>query len=174
MRTRLTVALIAGLVAPIAAQSASPTATKASVTTPAVTAPAVPAPVVTTPAAPTGETTGYTYHPDGRRDPFVSLLRHAAPVERGPAGARPAGLAGLGAGEVTLKGTMHGRDGYLAMLLGADTKTYIVRPGDRLLDGTIRTITADSLVILQQVNDPPSPQKQREVRKMLRQTEEAK
>ena len=69
---------------------------------------------------------------------------------------------------------MRGRDGYLAMLLGADTKTYIVRSGDRLLDGTIQTITTDSLVILQQVNDPLSPQKQREVRKMLRQTEEAK
>ena len=43
-----------------------------------------------------------------------------------------------------------------------------------LLDGAIRTITSDSLVILQQVNDPLAPQKQREVRKMLRQTEEAK
>ena len=69
---------------------------------------------------------------------------------------------------------MQGREGYLAMLLGADNKTYIVRPGDRLLDGAIRSITADSLVILQQVNDPPAPPQQREVRKMLRQTEEAK
>lgn len=169
MRTRITVAVIASLAAPIAAQSPAPAATKTSVTTPATTVPAVPVP-----ASPADEPAGYTYHPDGRRDPFVSLLRHAAPVERGPAGARPAGLAGLGAAEVTLKGTMRGRDGYLAMLLGADTKTYIVRPGDRLLDGTIRAITADSLVILQQVNDPPSSPKQREVRKMLRQTEEAK
>ena len=163
MRIPFTVALSASLVVPLAAQSSS-TATRAAVTTPAAA----------TPAATTEEPTGYTYHPEGRRDPFVSLLRHAATTERGPAGARPAGLAGLGASEVTLKGTMQGRDGYLAMLLGADTKTYIVRPGDRLLDGTIRTISADSLVILQQVNDPPAPPQQREVRKMLRQTEEAK
>ena len=54
------------------------------------------------------------------------------------------------------------------MLLGSDEKTYIVRTGDRLSDGTIRTITADAMVILQQVNDPLSQQKQREVRKMLR------
>ena len=57
---------------------------------------------------------------------------------------------------------------------GSDNKTYIVRAGDKLLDGTIRAITQDSMVITQQVTDPLSLEKQREVRKMLRQTEEAK
>ena len=57
---------------------------------------------------------------------------------------------------------------------GVDSKNYIVRVGDKLSDGTIRSITADSMVILQQVNDPLSLEKQREVRKLLRQTEEAK
>jgi hypothetical protein len=46
--------------------------------------------------------------------------------------------------------------------------------GDKLLDGSIRSITADAMVILQQVNDPLTLEKQREVRKLLRQTEEAK
>jgi hypothetical protein len=49
-----------------------------------------------------------------------------------------------------------------------------VREGDRLLDGTVRTITQDEMVLQQQVNDPLSLEKQREVRKVLRQTEEAK
>jgi hypothetical protein len=49
-----------------------------------------------------------------------------------------------------------------------------VRTGDRLLDGTVRAITQSAVVILQQVNDPLSLEKQREVRKVLRQTEEAK
>jgi Tfp pilus assembly protein PilP len=173
MRIPFTLVFIVGLAAPVAAQS-----TPGTTPVPAV---ATPTPAAAT--APTGdaaartkaeEPSGYTYHPEGRRDPFVSLLRHAAEAPRGPAGARAPGLAGLGSSEVSLKGTMQGRDGYIAMLLGADNKTYIVRPGDRLLDGAIRAITADSLVILQQVNDPLSPQKQREVRKMLRQTEEAK
>ena len=78
------------------------------------------------------EQNGYTYQPGGTPR---SVRQPAAPRrrrQRGPAGARPAGLAGLGASEVTLKGALQGRDGYLAMLLGADTKTYIVRPGDRL------------------------------------------
>jgi hypothetical protein len=61
------------------------------------------------------------------------------------------------------------------MLQGADGRTYIVRPGDRLWDGTIRAITANAVVILQQVNDPLSLEKQREVRKTIRQTtDEAK
>ena len=164
MRTRITLAIITGLVAPLAAQSAPATPVKAATATVAT---------VTAPAAP-DVASGYTYHPEGRRDPFVSLMHRAPDVQLGSAGARAPGLAGLGVSEVTLKGTMQARDGYIAMVLGSDSRTYIVRPGDRLQDGTIRAITRDSLVIAQQVNDSPSSQKQREVRKMLRQTEEAK
>jgi Tfp pilus assembly protein PilP len=176
MRLRLTIAFVVGLAAPVAAQTPAVATAGAPASPAATSAASTAAPAVVTPApAKADEPSGYTYHAEGRRDPFVSLLRRAAAeTPRGSAGARLPGLAGLGAGEVSLKGTMQGREGYIAMLLGADNKTYIVRPGDRLLDGAIRTITADSLVILQQVNDPLSPQKQREVRKMLRQTEEAK
>lgn len=120
------------------------------------------------------EAQGYTYDPDGRRDPFVSLLRSGGDGQRQTLGTRPAGLAGLSAGEVALKGTLHGRDGFVGLLQGADNKTYIVKPGDKLLDGTIRTITANAMVILQQVNDPLSLQKEREVRKVLRQADEVK
>ena len=118
------------------------------------------------------DSTGFTYDPQGRRDPFVSLLRRGNDESAQSAGPRKPGLPGLGVGEVTLKGTMASRGGYLALLRGADAKTYIVRPGDRLLDGSVQAVTADAVVILQQVNDPLSPQKEREVRKMLRQTEE--
>jgi Tfp pilus assembly protein PilP len=69
---------------------------------------------------------------------------------------------------------MASQGGYVAILQGSDSKTYIVRPGEQLADGTIRSITADALVILQQVNDPLSLEKQREVRKVLRQTEEGR
>jgi len=164
MRIQITVAIVAGLVAPIVAQSAP--------ATPAVTPAKATAAIASAAQAP--ENAGYTYHQDGRRDPFVSLQRRAPEVERASAGARAPGLAGLGVGEVVLKGTLRGSEGFVAMLLGSDNKTYIVRPGDRLLDGTIRTISADSLIVLQQVDDPSSKQALREVRKTLRQTEEAK
>jgi Tfp pilus assembly protein PilP len=120
------------------------------------------------------EPAGYTYNPEGRRDPFVSLLRRGTTTTRGGVGAtgvRPAGLAGLDTAEVTLRGTVRSREGFVAILQGADQKTYIVRAGDKLFDGTVRTISQNDMVILQQVNDPLSLEKQREVRKVLRQAE---
>ena len=116
------------------------------------------------------EPPGFAYNPEGRWDPFVSLLRRGADP-RGTPAARPAGLAGLAVGEATLKGTVRSRDGFVAILQGADQKAYIVRPGDKLFDGTVRAVTQNDVVILQQVNDPLSLEKQREVRKVLRQTE---
>jgi Tfp pilus assembly protein PilP len=138
-----------------------------------------PAPVVATPAdasaSPALEARGFTYTPEGRRDPFVNLLRRGTGVDlTATAGPRPTGIKGLGTGEVTLKGTMASKGAYVAILQGSDSRTYVVHPGQKLYDGTVRSITADSLVILQQVNDPLSKETQREVRKVLRQTEEAK
>jgi Tfp pilus assembly protein PilP len=173
--------------APVPPAAAAP-AQKPAPAPPAAAAPAAPAAPATsaapsaTPAAPAAqagaqppEPQGYTYDPQGRRDPFVSLLRRGGDVQRGGAvGARPAGLAGLETSEVTLKGTVASQGSYVGILQGSDNKTYIVKAGDKLLDGTIRAITPDSLVITQQVTDPLSLEKQREVRKVLRQTEEAK
>jgi hypothetical protein len=118
---------------------------------------------------------GYTYDPEGRRDPFVSLLqRGGISGQRGGLGVRPAGLPGLETSEVTLRGTLLSQGAYVGILQGSDNKTYIVKSGDRLLDGEIRSITPDTMVIMQQVTDPLSLEKQREVRKLLRPTEEAK
>jgi len=150
------------------------------------TAPAPSPTAATTPAAPVAapaaagaqtkndavEPQGYTYNPEGRRDPFVSLLRRGA--ESAQARTRASGLAGLSTAEVSLRGVVLSQGSFVGILTGVDSKTYIVRAGDKLADGTIRTIAADAMVILQQVNDPLSLEKQREVRKMLRRTDEAK
>ena len=164
-------------------QVGKPAAKKPDTTKPAP-APAAPpaadapAPVVATPAdapaSPALQAHGFTYNPEGRRDPFVNLLRRGTGVDQSSVGPRPSGLKGLGAGEVTLKGTMASKGAYVAILQGSDARTYVVHQGEKLFDGTVRSITADSLVILQQVNDPLSKETQREVRKVLRQTEEAK
>jgi Tfp pilus assembly protein PilP len=158
--TRRILTVIAGTL--LAASSA---AAQTPAPQPAPAAPPVAAPV---------EPQGFTYNPEGRRDPFVSLLRRGADTQRTPGEMRPAGIAGLETAEVTVKGIMQSRSGYVALVQGTDLKTYIVRSGDRLLDGTIQSITADAMVILQQVDDPLSVEKQREVRKLLRQTEEVK
>ena len=155
------------------AQAAPPAAPAAAPAAPAVVAPAEPAAEAQTandkPSS-AAEPQGFTYNADGRRDPFVSLLR------RGDSGGGPkmAGLGGLGTSEVSLRGVLTSEGDFVGILHGVDSKNYIVRVGDKLSDGTIRSISKDSVVILQQVNDPLSLEKQREVRKLLRQTEEAK
>jgi Tfp pilus assembly protein PilP len=154
--------LLPALAAAQAAPKPAPQAGK-----PAATAPQQPSTVALEPQ-------GFDYDSDGRRDPFVSLLRRGADAQRSAPGARPPGLAGLETSEVNLKGTLQSRDGYIAMLQGADGKTYIVRPGDRLLDGTIRSIAQNELIIEQQVKDALSREKLREVRKTIRQADEAK
>jgi Tfp pilus assembly protein PilP len=163
-----TVAL-AGQTAPASPSKTAPTApaTIAAATTTTAVAQAEkdgPAPL---------EPRGFTYTPEGRRDPFVSLQRRGSD-ERANRGTRPSGLSGISASEVSLRGTMKSPGGFVGILQGVDNKSYIVRVGDKLFDGSVRSITADAMVILQQVDDPLSPQKEREVRKQLRQTEEAK
>jgi len=157
--------------APTRANAAAPASAPAPGT--AATPESAPAPPPAAAVSPL-EPQGYTYDPQGRRDPFVSLLRRGSEVPRAPGSNRPNGLAGLETSEVTLKGTIATQGTYVGILQGSDNKTYIVRAGDRLLDGTIRVINPESMVIAQQVTDPLSLEKQREVRKLLRQTEEAK
>ncbi len=160
---------------PAAAQKpATPPAAAPKPATPAAPAATPAPPAAAVPSGPQLEPQGYTYDPQGRRDPFVSLLRRGSDLQRPTLGARPSGLAGLETSEVTLKGTIATQGTFVGILQGSDQKTYIVKAGDKLLDGTIRAINPDSLVITQQVTDPLSLEKQREVRKLLRQTEEAK
>jgi hypothetical protein len=69
---------------------------------------------------------------------------------------------------------MQTRGTWVAIVAGPDNKVYTVRAGDKLFDGVIREVTATSVVILQEVNDPLSLEKQREVRKFLRGGDEVK
>jgi Tfp pilus assembly protein PilP len=81
---------------------------------------------------------------------------------------RAEGINGILVEEVVVKGIVQTRGAWVAMIATPSGRTYSVRPGDRLMDGNVRTITAQSVVLLQEVNDPLSLEKQREVRKFLR------
>jgi Tfp pilus assembly protein PilP len=116
---------------------------------------------------------GYAYNPAGRRDPFVSLVNRGSDT-RSASGMRPPGLGGLSVDEVALHGIVRSRQVYVAMIQAPDGKNYTVRSGDRLLDGTVKAVTDGAVVFTQQVSDPLSLVKQREVRKPLRPTEEGK
>ena len=134
------------------------------------TPPAKPAPPASaTTAAPAPE--AYTYNSDGRRDPFVSLLaRGVEPAS----GVKSAGLSGVTTSELMLRGVLQSRGSYVAIVSGPDGKTYRAHVNDRLLDGVIRSVTPQGIVIMQEVNDPLSLVKQREVRKGLRTAEDGK
>jgi Tfp pilus assembly protein PilP len=130
---------------------------------PQAAAPASP----TAPAAPTPPA-NYAYSVDSRRDPFVALLGETGKKGSAPAVVRADGVAGIGTEELSVKGIIQSQGAWVAMVSGPSGKAFQVRPGDRLADGTIRSITPQYLVIMQQVNDPLSLEKQREVRKFLR------
>lgn len=111
----------------------------------------------------------FTYNPEGRRDPFVSLIgRGNDPKTQG---ARPPGVPGLLINEVSVKGIVRNNTGFIALIQGPDNKTYVVKAGDRLMDGSVKSIVQDAVVFSQDVNDPLSLVKQKEIRKALRSAE---
>ena len=114
----------------------------------------------------------FEYAPQGRRDPFISLVdrgKDQSAQNSGSATAKRAeGVPGMLTGELTVRGIMQTRGAWVAMVSGPDNQVYTVRAGDKLADGVIRQVNATSVVILQEVNDPLSLEKQREVRKFLR------
>ena len=173
-KTLTLVMLVASATTMLAAQQ-----TKASTTPPKPASPATPAPAADAakdakdakPGAPPAET--YTYDPGGRRDPFLNLVgvtnEARANAKKGEGGA-----ASMTISEISVRGVLQSRGKLVAMVMGPDNKTYIVHEGDRFLDCEVKLITPQGLVIEQEINDPLSVVKQREIRKLLRGLEDAK
>jgi hypothetical protein len=90
------------------------------------------------------------------------------------AGAKASGLSGIATADLVLRGVLQSRGAYVAIVRSPDGRTFRAHANDRLLDGVIRSVTAQGIVIMQEVNDPLSLVKQREVRKGLRTVEDGK
>jgi len=156
-------------------QAGRPPAAAQPAPAPATPAPAAPAPSTPAPAAPVapGEPqSNYTYEREGRRDPFLSLV--GGGVEHVAGSRKGEGPSGMMVADISVRGIVESRGELVAMVHGPDNKTYLVHQGDKLADGVIKTITPQGLVIVQDVNDPLSLVKQREVRKLLRSLEDGK
>jgi type IV pilus assembly protein PilP len=145
------------------AQTAAPAATAPESGTPATG-------IVEQPPVPGG----YVYNPSGRRDPFMSLVRRGGPTEKG---ARPSGVEGLLIAEMALRGILKNMEEteqyYIAFLSGPDGKSYWVRTGQRVFDGRLVAIDATTVTFEQEVSDPLSRVKTRNVKKYLYPSEEA-
>jgi Tfp pilus assembly protein PilP len=106
----------------------------------------------------------YRYDPQGRRDPFRSLIGPAPKLEKGN---RPEGVPGFLIDEMKLQGIFQTRTGMVAMINGPDNKGYNLKVGDKTLDGEVIRITPTSVVFRQEVNDPTRIERYREVVKDL-------
>jgi Tfp pilus assembly protein PilP len=114
---------------------------------------------------------GYIYNPAGRRDPFISLARPVASDDQANRPRRP-GIEGFLLQETSLKGVVKNNDGWIAVLEGPDKKGYFVRVGQRMHDGVVTGIDNAGLTFRQEITDPLSPAKSRDVRRLLNSAQE--
>jgi Tfp pilus assembly protein PilP len=149
-----------------------------STASPAATATAAPNPeqtmqqslqeIVEEPSAPDS----YHYDAQGRRDPFQSLIGPAPKLQTGQ---RPAGPPGFMIDEIKIQGVVKTRQqGLVAMINGPDNGSYLVKIGDKVLDGEVIRITPNSIVFRQEVNDPTRIERFREVVKEIVSSESQK
>lgn len=106
-----------------------------------------------------------SYDPEGRRDPFRSLLERNVVDDQRP---RPPGVPGLLIDEIDLEGIFFKDGTWVAMVRAGSRETsYLLRAGDELFDGDVVRITLDEVVFKQVVNDPKIFKPFREVAKKL-------
>ena len=106
----------------------------------------------------------YRYDPQGRRDPFRSLV---GPAPQRDASVRAPGLPGFLIDEIKLTGIVRTKQGIAGVIAGPDNKGYLIRVGDKVLDGEVIRITPSAVVFRQEVNDPTRIERYREVVKDL-------
>lgn len=111
----------------------------------------------------TGET--YRYDPQGRRDPFRSLIGPTPKLSRENA---PPGIPGFLIEEIDLQGIIRTSQGLVAIVKGPDNIGYTIRAGDKLFDGEVLRVTQEAVAFRQEVNDPTRIERYREVVKELK------
>jgi Tfp pilus assembly protein PilP len=93
----------------------------------------------------------YHYDPQGRRDPFRSLIGPAtAKVLRENA---PPGVAGFLIEELDLQGVVRTKQGLVGLINGPDNNGYLLRVGDKVFDGEVVRITPTTIVFRQETRE---------------------
>ena len=124
------------------------------------------APSSSAPAAAAGKTDTRTMETGrGKRDPFQSVV-----APRGGGGGTlctGTGKACMVASQVELKGVAKTQEGFIAMVVTGDKKTYFLRPNEPVLNGYVLKITGDSITFRENVIDNVGRSSTRDVVKKI-------
>jgi len=102
------------------------------------------------------------YNANGRRDPFVSpVVSHA-----GGSGCST-GKKCLEIGTISLRGVVHGENGFIAVVSNSLNKAYFLRENDPVFNGYVMRITGDSIVFSETLQDRMGKTFTREVVKKI-------
>lgn len=85
------------------------------------------------------------------RDPFAPLVSDA-PADK-PLVFRPRGKPGLAIAELTVEGTVLGPHGAVAVVSSPAGHVYFLHAGDRLFDGTVKSIGRRGVVFIERERD---------------------
>ncbi len=114
-----------------------------------------------------------SFKPSNRKDPFFNPLlakknNKSNEDEEESRGAPPPGIGGTLIAKATLQGISLRNNGKVAIVQGADTRAYFLREGDRLFDGYLKTIDADSITLVRETRMKSGKVVSQDVTKRLR------
>lgn len=132
----------------------------------AATPAAAGSPTSPTPSETTDDDLGKTS--SGGRDPFAGPAQ--PPPGTSPPADAPAGIRGVRVDDIAVKGIVKDLHGFRALVQAAGRPTYIARPGERLLDGVVRDVTSDAVILSRTSATAKPPTAAQEVVKRLRPT----
>ena len=99
-----------------------------------------------------------------RRDPFESLLGRQA--NKGPSNLPP-GKLGLQVSTLRLDGIVRSPNGMIAVVSNPQSRTYFLREGDRLYDGSVEKISMDGVSFHEEGKDAFGKPVERQVNKRI-------
>ena len=99
-----------------------------------------------------------------RRDPFESLVSHGS-AKAAPN--LPPGKAGLQVSTLRLDGIVRAPNGMIAVVSNPQARTYFLREGDHLYDGSVEKITMDGVSFHEEGKDAFGKPMERQVNKRI-------
>lgn len=115
---------------------------------------------------------GIRYISNNRRDPFLNplKLKNTSDLDEGNIVRRlpPLGIAGTCIDELLFEGTSFRNDRRLAIVRSVDKHAYFLEEGARLLDGYLKTIHGDSIILVRETKSGSGKIMTQDVIKQLR------